>query len=103
MLILGKDKEAEQAFSIAIKLNKNYFPAWRNLGLLHIKSKQWDKALEALYQANRIRPEESEILESIGVILLEKGEKEKAREYFLLLSNKEPENVRAKSYLNLYE
>lgn len=103
LLILGKDKEAEQAFSIAIKLNKNYFPAWRNLGLLHIKSKQWDKALDALYQANRIRPDESEILESIGVILLEKGEKEKAREYFLLLSNKEPENVRAKSYLNLYE
>jgi len=99
LFILGHKKEAEQSFQIAVKLNPNYFSAWRNLSLLYIKTIRWNDALSALKQAHRIRPDDCEILETMGIVLWELGEKEKAREYFYRLLTINPDNQKIQEYI----
>ncbi|MGC8738940.1 MAG: tetratricopeptide repeat protein [Candidatus Hydrogenedens sp.] len=99
LFILGYKKEAEQSFQIAVKLNTDYYPAWRNLSLLYIETKRWNDSLSTLQQANRIRPDDCEILEIMGNVFLELGEKEKARDCFCHLLKINPNNQKIQEKL----
>jgi len=99
LFILGYKKEAEQSFQIALKINPDYFSAWRNFSLLLIEEKRWNEALSALLQAYCIRPNDKEILETLGTTLLELGKKEEAKEYFTHLLEIDPENIKIQNFL----
>lgn len=101
LFIIGNKKEAEQAYRIALKLDPNCFPALRNVALLCLELKRWDEALKSLYKAENIQPANTEILHLIGCILYEKGEKQKAKEYFYRSYTLAPDDPTPKSYLNL--
>ncbi len=101
LFIMSNKKEAEQAYKIALKLEPHYFPALRNVAMLYIGLKRWDDALEFLYRADNIQSNNPEIIHLIGCILYEKGEKQKAKEYFYRSYTLSPENPTPQSYLNL--
>lgn len=101
LFISNEKKKAEQAFIISLRIDPNCFPSLRNLALLYLESGQQNDALTLLYKAENIQSDNPEILHLIGCILHEKGEKQKAKEYFLRSYTLSPNNPTREEYLNL--
>jgi len=51
-------------------LNPRLAGAYANLGVVYIRRKQWTKALEMLYRAERLAPQVAGIRLNIGLRLL---------------------------------
>lgn len=70
----GKSTEAEKLFTDITKSDPGFSNAHTNLGLLYLKSKQLDKAEDALRTAISLNPEDSVAYNHLGILLREKGE-----------------------------
>lgn len=62
-----------------ILLEKYYYQAslWLLKGICHAKSDQWGLAVKALYQAQRVLPEDAQILYWYGQSLIRTGNRNK--------------------------
>jgi len=82
--ISGKDAEAIMAYQNALK-NLQYatpqLPHW-NLGLIYIKQKKYDQALESLHEVRKLEPTNVVVIDKIGATYKEQGDSEKASSFF---------------------
>src|SRR5260370_23215662 len=53
----GKLDEAERAFRQVLAINPGVAGAYANLGVIHMRRKQWPQALEMLHKAEKLAPE----------------------------------------------
>jgi tetratricopeptide (TPR) repeat protein len=78
-----KYKEAEKVYAEATQLDPKSFYAWRGLGFTQGKMKRWNDAVQSLEKAKEIKPEDHDVLVSLGdIYLAELEEPEKALENY---------------------
>ncbi|MCM8809467.1 MAG: tetratricopeptide repeat protein, partial [Candidatus Omnitrophica bacterium] len=91
------NKSFEIAYSILKK--KNDFYSIFNLGLLLKEMNRIDEALDKFNYLIKLKPEDIEIMNEIGICYALKGEKEKAKEIWEKILKKEPSYYPAKENL----
>jgi tetratricopeptide (TPR) repeat protein len=64
----GKLDEAERAFHQVLAINPGVAGAYANLGVIHMRRKQWPQALEMLHKAEKLAPEVAGIRLNIGLV-----------------------------------
>ncbi|WP_206675723.1 tetratricopeptide repeat protein [Marinobacter daqiaonensis] len=69
---------AREALEAALRVNGNYELAWRNLGLVHAREKNYQFALEALGRAGN----ESEAYNDVGFVSMIEGDYSRALSFF---------------------
>lgn len=69
---------ARKALEAALRVNGNYELAWRNLGLVHAREKNYQFALEALGRAGN----ESEAYNDVGFVSMMEGDYNQALSFF---------------------
>lgn len=69
---------AREALEAALRVNGNYELAWRNLGLVHAREKNYQFALEALGRAGN----ESEAYNDVGFVSMMEGDYNQALSFF---------------------
>ncbi|MDR1525880.1 MAG: hypothetical protein LBS79_11600 [Tannerella sp.] len=62
----------------------NHTQSLLNISTVNIKRKDFDKSLEALLKANKIKPDDSILNYNIAYVYQEKGDKENAKKYYKL-------------------
>ncbi len=79
--------------------NPVYYNAFINIGVLHFKKGEKQKAFESFISAIRENPERAQAYNNLGILYLSTGELKKAENSFLTALNKDSNNLNAK--LNL--
>jgi tetratricopeptide (TPR) repeat protein len=64
----GKLDEAERDFHQVLALNPAVPGAYANLGVIHMRRKQWPQALKMLHQAEKLAPDMAGIRLNIGLV-----------------------------------
>jgi tetratricopeptide (TPR) repeat protein len=64
----GKLDEAERAFQQVLAINPSVAGAYANLGVIHMRRKQWPQALEMLHKAEKLAPDMAGIRLNIGLV-----------------------------------
>jgi tetratricopeptide (TPR) repeat protein len=64
----GKLDEAERDFRQVLAINPEVAGAYANLGVIHMRRKQWPQALEMLHKAEKLAPELAGIRLNIGLV-----------------------------------
>ncbi len=82
-LNLGRIEEAEDRFKHMAERDDLSYDAWANLGLIYLKTGRPDLALEVLNKAVSLSPQFPEAYFSLARYFRQKGDLEKAREYYL--------------------
>lgn len=79
------NQEAEQCYIKALKIDKEYFPTYREYSLILIKERRYDEALNILDESEKLRNrEDSDIYFYKGLLFQQKGEINKAIENYQL-------------------
>lgn len=63
----GKVKEAEEQYKLAIKYNPSYYLPYSNLGMLYIMQKDYQRALDSLSNAYKLRPQSANAAANLGL------------------------------------
>src|SRR5258708_18074836 len=63
----GKLDEAEREFRTVLAINPGVAGAYANLGVIHMRRKQWPQALEMLHKAEKLAPDIAGIRLNIGL------------------------------------
>lgn len=97
--------KAKQLFEDAVDEDENFGEAWYNLALVQESEGAIDAAVTSYENAIRSRPDMAEPHVNLGVILLEKGEREKAKQHFIAVVDEangiDPFNVEANLNLGM--
>jgi len=64
----GDLARAEQAFRGVLTLNPQVAGAYANLGVIYMRRKQWQHALEMLHKAERLAPQVAGIRLNVGLV-----------------------------------
>ena len=64
----GKLDEAEHEFRQVLAINPGVAGAYANLGVIHMRRKQWPQALEMLHKAEKLAPDVAGIRLNIGLV-----------------------------------
>lgn len=97
----GNDKfpEAEKEYKKAIRLDKNFVPAYINLSKLYFETMKPGEALAVAEKGLLIEPQRPELSNTIALVRALGGERERARVLFEKIIRKNPDYFTA--YLNL--
>lgn len=98
-LINGKLTKALEQYSTALKLKNDYAEAHFNIGVVYLMRDSTERAEDHFYQASILRPDLTDSRFNLGVIYLEKGQKEKAMRAFEYVLKINPEEDKAREYL----
>jgi tetratricopeptide (TPR) repeat protein len=88
----GKNAEAANHFSAAIRIQPNYAEAHNKLGSALMESGRVDEALSHFEQALQLRPDLGIVNTNIGNVMLEKGRVEEAERYLRAALDQDPDN-----------
>ncbi len=78
----GNYPEAIACFHRAITLDSTNYLLWYNLGITHRDSGNLDRARDALVYAYELEPYDEEVLDALGLVLMNLGKYEEAVEVF---------------------
>jgi Tfp pilus assembly protein PilF len=74
-LSLGNDERAARAANRAVGLDESSYTGHYILGFLHSRRREWLQAVSALKRANKLKPNNAEILRCLGWALLSNEER----------------------------
>jgi tetratricopeptide (TPR) repeat protein len=97
----GNLDQAEQDFREVLELDPASGAAYANLGVVHMRRRQWDKALEDLHQAEKLMPQVSGIRLNIGLAYYRQNEFLKATTPFETVVRDQPDAVQPRYLLGL--
>ena len=97
----GNLDQAERDFSHVLQLDPASGAAYANLGVVHMRRRQWDKALDDLRKAEKLMPEVPGIRLNIGLAYYRQNEFLKAMPAFESVVRAEPEAVQPRYLLGL--
>src|SRR6202047_858265 len=97
----GRLDEAERAFREVLALNPQLAGAYANLGVVHMRRKQWTKALEMLNKAQRLAPQVAGIRLHIGLAYYRQNEFLKAIPQFESVVRDQPDALQPRHLLGL--
>jgi len=97
----GSLDEAERDFRRVLAANPQVGGAYVNLGVVYMRRKQWEKALEFLDRAQHLMPQESGIRLNIGLAYFRQSEFLKAIPPFESVVRDQPEALQPRHLLGL--
>ncbi len=100
-LTQGRLDEAERDFRQVLAANPQLGGAYANLGVVYMKRKQWEKALENLRTAERLLPQVAGIRLNIGLAYYRQNEFLKAIPPFESVVRDQPDAVQPRHLLGL--
>ena len=84
VLMQEKDMQgAAEKFHDLIERYPQMTGAWANLGLIHLKARQWDKARNALQQALQLNPRHAPAWNYLGVVERNQGRFKQAEQAYI--------------------
>ncbi len=98
---MGDVTRAEQHYRSALTLNKNFFEAWKNLGLLLLSMERYQEAEPGLNSALELSPGDCSLLTALGNLYRLQEQYEKAIEYYRRALAQDPNYVNALHNLGL--
>jgi tetratricopeptide (TPR) repeat protein len=93
--------DAERDFRQVLAANPQVGGAYANLGVVYMRRKQWEKALEALHQAEHRMPREAGIRLNIGLVYFRQSEYLKAIAPLESVVRDQPDAVQPRHLLGL--
>ena len=97
----NKLNEAERDFRAVLAVNPGVAGAYANLGVVHMRRKQWAQALTALRQAEKLAPTVAGIRLNIGLVYFRKSDFLAAIKPFESVVRDTPESYQARYLLGL--
>ena len=97
----GKVDEAERAFKQVLAADPNVAGAYANLGVIHMRRKQWPQALTALRKAEKLAPNIPGIRLNIGLVYYRQSEFAAAIKPFESVVHDVPNSYQARYLLGL--
>jgi len=97
----GKLDEADHEFRQVLSINRGVAGAYANLGVIHMRRKQWPQALEMLHKAEKLAPDVAGIRLNIGLVYYRQKNFLAAIEPFESVVGQRPESYQARYLLGL--
>jgi len=97
----GKLDEAERAFRQVLTINPGVAGAYANLGVIHMRRKQWPQALEMLHKAEKLAPDIAGIRLNIGLAYFRQNDFLRAIRPFESVVQQSPDSYQARYLLGL--
>jgi tetratricopeptide (TPR) repeat protein len=97
----GKLDEAERSFRQVLAINPGVAGAYANLGVIHMRRKQWQQALEMLHQAEKLAPDVAGIRLNIGLAYFRQNDFARAIAPFESVLQQSPDSYQARYLLGL--
>jgi len=93
--------EAERAFRQVLAINPGVAGAYANLGVIHMRRKQWPQALEMLHKAEKLAPDVAGIRLNIGLAYFRQNDFVRAILPFESVVQQSPDSYQARYLLGL--
>lgn len=100
-LAQGHLQEAERDFRQVLAVNPEVGGAYANLGVVYMRRKQWNKALEELRKAEAIMPKVPGVRLNIGLVYYRQGNYPKAIPQFESVVRDQPDALQSRYLLGL--
>jgi len=97
----GKLDEAERAFRQVLAIDPGVAGAYANLGVIHMRRKQWPQALEMLHKAEKLAPRIAGIRLNIGLVYFRQNDFVRAIHPFESVVQQSPDSFQARYLLGL--
>ncbi len=97
----GKLDEAERAFRQVLAIDPGVAGAYANLGVIHMRRKQWPQALEMLHKAEKLAPDMAGIRLNIGLAYFRQSDFARAIRPFESVVKQSPDSYQARYLLGL--
>jgi tetratricopeptide (TPR) repeat protein len=97
----GKLDEAERDFGQVLVVKPGVAGAYANLGVIHMRRKQWRQALETLHQAEKLAPDIAGIRLNIGLAYFRQNDYSRATHPFESVVEQSPDSYQARYLLGL--
>src|SRR5258708_1524532 len=97
----GKPDEAERSFRQVLAINPGVAGAYANLGVIHMRRKQWQQALEMLHKAEKLAPDIAGIRLNIGLAYFRQNDFAGAIRPFESVVQQSPDSYQARYFLGL--
>jgi tetratricopeptide (TPR) repeat protein len=97
----GKLDEAERDFRQVLAINPDVAGAYANLGVIHMRRKQWPQALEMLHKAEKLAPDIAGIRLNIGLAYFRQSDYLRAIPPFESVVRQSPDSYQARYLLGL--
>ncbi len=97
----GKLDEAERAFRQVVAVNPGVAGAYANLGVIHMRRKQWPQALDTLHRAEKLAPSIAGIRLNIGLVYFRQSDFLRAIQPFESVVQQAPDSYQARYLLGL--
>jgi tetratricopeptide (TPR) repeat protein len=97
----GRLDEAEHAFRQVLAINPGVAGAYANLGVIHMRRKQWPQALEMLHKAEKLAPDVAGIRLNIGLAYFRQNDFLRAIRPFESVVLQSPDSYQARYLLGL--
>jgi tetratricopeptide (TPR) repeat protein len=97
----GRLDEAERAFRAVLAGNPGVVGAYANLGVIHMRRKQWPQALAALHKAEKLAPDMAGIRLNIGLVYFRQNDFARAIRPFESVVAQSPDSYQARYLLGL--
>src|ERR1700687_4683820 len=97
----GKLDEAERAFRQVLTINPGVAGAYANLGVIHMRRKQWPQALEMLHKAEKLAPGIVGIRLNLGLAYFRQNDFARAIHPFESVVQQSPDSYQARYLLGL--
>jgi tetratricopeptide (TPR) repeat protein len=97
----GRLDEAERSFRQVLVINPAVAGAYANLGVIHMRRKQWPQALTALQKAAQLAPDIAGIRLNIGLVYFRQNDFARAIRPFESVVRQSPDSYQARYLLGL--
>lgn len=97
----GKLDEAERDFLQVVEINPGVAGAYANLGVIHMRRKQWPQALKMLRKAEKLAPGVAGIRLNIGLVYFRQNDFLRAIQPFESVVQQSPDSYQARYLLGL--
>jgi tetratricopeptide (TPR) repeat protein len=97
----GKLDEAEHDFRQVLAIDPSVAGAYANLGVIHMRRKQWPQALEMLHKAEKLAPDIAGIRLNIGLVYFRQNDFARAIQPFESVVRQSPDSFQARYLLGL--